>query len=263
MFEWGKSYTCTLSIDEHAPLVLNKNETVLNGALRHGFDFPHSCKVGGCAACKCQLVSGKVRELTDKSYLPPKEDVLSNHILACQSVPLKDVHIALPKKSLDRQHTQGVLTQQTWLTQHIAEVHFLLDTPISYSPGQHVSIKALRTDGPDILARCYSFAHAAPAGGGTQHLSYFVRQVPQGQMPNWLLTPISLKQRVGIHASLGDFHLRGSSSAMICVAGGSGLAPLMALLEGSVQIGASNRPVSLLMEHASNPTSTTKRKLVP
>src|SRR5690606_34570474 len=30
-------------------------ETILQAALREGIRFPHSCRVGGCAACKCQL----------------------------------------------------------------------------------------------------------------------------------------------------------------------------------------------------------------
>ena len=86
MFGWGKRQDFTLAIDDHPAVVLAKNETVLNGALRHGLAFPHSCKVGGCGACKCQLVDGRVRELTDKSYLLSKEEMDAGFILGCQGI---------------------------------------------------------------------------------------------------------------------------------------------------------------------------------
>ena len=35
-------------------------------ALRQGVDFPYSCRVGGCATCKCRLLDGKVKELLDR-----------------------------------------------------------------------------------------------------------------------------------------------------------------------------------------------------
>lgn len=54
-------------------------------------------------------------------------------------------------------------------------------------------------------------------------------------------------QRIEINASLGDFHLREGDGALLCVAGGSGLASLIALLEGAAESGATQRPVHLLM----------------
>ena len=75
MFGWFSKKQYQLVVDGGAPLQLQPKETVLNGALRHNIDFPYSCKVGGCAACKCQLVSGKVKELTDKSYLLSTEEI--------------------------------------------------------------------------------------------------------------------------------------------------------------------------------------------
>ena len=33
---------------------LERKETILGAALRNGINFPYSCKVGGCAECKCK-----------------------------------------------------------------------------------------------------------------------------------------------------------------------------------------------------------------
>lgn len=243
MFGWGKKQDLQLVVDDLAPVVLQKNETVLNGALRAGIDFPHSCKVGGCASCKCQLVSGKVRELTDKAYLLSTEEIRENYILGCQSIPLSDVVVKLPVNPLAHQHILGTVVRQAELTHDISEVHIALDGPVRFLPGQYASVQALDTD---IPARCYSFAHAA-GEDGTKEISFFVRKVPNGRMSHWMLDPGSLNRRVKINASLGEFHLRPGTGALVCVAGGSGLAPLIALLEGAATTGAAQRPVFLLM----------------
>lgn len=243
MFGWGKKKELQLVVDSHAPIALEKNETVLNGALRAGIDFPFSCKVGGCASCKCRLVSGKVRELTDKAYRLTAEEIRDNYILGCQSIPLSDVVVKLPLNPLAHQHTQGTVVRQSMLTHDIAEVHLLLEEPVRFLPGQYASVQATDTEMP---ARCYSFAHAA-GDEGTREISFFVRKVPNGRMSHWLCDPASLHRRVAIKASLGEFHLRPGSGALVCVAGGSGLAPLIALLEGAAGTDAVRRPVYLLM----------------
>lgn len=56
-----------------------------------------------------------------------------------------------------------------------------------------------------------------------------------------------MDQAVTVRASLGEFHLRDGTRLLRCVAGGSGLAPLLALLEGAAANTARQRPVSLLM----------------
>lgn len=244
MFGWGKKKELQLVVDSHAPVALEKNETVLNGALRAGIDFPYSCKVGGCASCKCRLVSGKVRELTDKAYLLSTEEIRNGYILGCQSIPQSDVVVELPVNPLANQHIAGTLVRQDALTHDISEVHIRLDAPVRFLPGQYASVQAPDTD---IPARCYSFAHAAGTDDGTREISFFVRRVPNGRMSHWLLDPAALNQRVKINASLGEFHLRPGTGALVCVAGGSGLAPLIALLEGAAGTDAAKRPVYLLM----------------
>lgn len=243
MFGWGKKKELQLVVDAHPAFTLQANETVLNGALRAGIDFPHSCKVGGCASCKCKLVSGKVKELTDKAYLLSAEEIRENYILGCQSIPLSDVTVELPVNPLANQHILGTVVRQAALTHDISEVHIMLDGPVRYLPGQYASVQALDTE---IPARCYSFAHAT-GEDGTKEISFFVRRVPNGRMSHWMLEPSSLNRRVKINASLGEFHLREGTGAMVCVAGGSGLAPLIALLEGAAQTEALQRPVYLLM----------------
>jgi alkane 1-monooxygenase len=49
--------------------------------------------VGGCASCRCRLVEGRVRELTETAYLLSDQELDQGVILACQAVPRGDVRV--------------------------------------------------------------------------------------------------------------------------------------------------------------------------
>jgi NAD(P)H-flavin reductase/ferredoxin len=215
-------------------------ETVLNAALREGIDFPYSCKVGGCASCKCQLVSGKVKELTDKSYLLSAEELQSGYILGCQSIPKSELVVRMPEAGSPA--VPGTLTSIHWLTHDIAEVHLNLDNTVTYRPGQYASVAPANASLP---ARCYSFAHAV-SDGGDRAVSFFVRKIPGGNLSHWLTDADNLGKAVTLSTVAGDCTLREDSSPIVCLAGGSGLSPIVAILEGALKSGQDTRPVQLL-----------------
>ncbi len=70
-------------------------ETLLQAALRQGVEFPHRCRVGACATCRCRLVEGRVRSLTETRYVLEDDELDRGVILACQSVPVGDVRVEL------------------------------------------------------------------------------------------------------------------------------------------------------------------------
>lgn len=231
-------------INNGPPLVITQKETILNGALRQGIRLPYSCKVGGCGTCKCRLVEGKVREFTDKSYLLSKQDMQNNMILACQSAPRSNVVVEFVGWDHNIEDFDGHIAAITPLTHDIARIEIELDRPVSFRAGQYASIEAL---GTDIPARCYSFAHRCTPGG-TQQVSFFVRAVESGRMSHWLLDEQHLNKPVRLTAPQGDFYLRDAAQPAIAVAGGSGLAPLMAVLEEAIATDAQmvHQPLQLL-----------------
>jgi NAD(P)H-flavin reductase/ferredoxin len=245
MFKFFQKNQYQLTVDGYAPIQLEHKETVLNGALRSSIGFPHSCKAGGCAACKCKLVSGKVKELTDKSYMLTKEELEQNMILGCQSIPKSDVIIELPNNPQQQQECTGTIILQRKLTADIAEIIINIDTPLNYLPGQFAQISAVDESHPE---RSYSFAHASPINmGGKPCISFIVRAVPSGKMSNWLHSNEALGKDVDIKASYGDFYLRQNTQPMICIARGSGLAPLISILEYALTLPAQRqRNITLL-----------------
>lgn len=222
------------------PIVVQPKETLLQAALREGINFPHSCRVGGCASCKCKLVNGKVKELTEAGYILSDEDLDQGYILACQSVPQTDVSIEVDLGSQKaRRRVGGRVVSQDKLTHDITRLRVQLDEALAYKAGQFADISIESLSG---VSRSYSFA--TPVQPDSQ-VSFFVRRVPGGVFSSAINDGIVVGQSVTIDGPAGDFWLRPSDAPILLVAGGSGLAPVLALLKDAVAHGVS-RPVALL-----------------
>jgi ferredoxin len=87
---------------------VDAKKTVLAAALEQNIPYPHYCRVGSCGTCKTKLVSGQVRELTDKTYTLSAAEIAEGMILACQSVPKTD--LVLETRRLIRRKGQAERT---------------------------------------------------------------------------------------------------------------------------------------------------------
>lgn len=72
-------------------------QTILQGALAQGLPWPSRCRVGSCTTCRCRLLDGDVRALTDTSYVLSREQLADGVILACQSQPRGSVRVHLER----------------------------------------------------------------------------------------------------------------------------------------------------------------------
>ena len=230
----------------HQSFTAAPGETILQAALREGIRFPHSCRVGGCAACKCRLQQGKVKELTESAYVLSAEDLDNNYILACQSVPKSDLLLDIPhwdnrSPAHSLQTVSGVIQMIRPLTHDISALTITLDEPLTFTPGQYAQLSLSGTAAP---ARSYSFAGTCAAGGSTG-LEFFIRHIPGGALSPLLQDSARIGSAVQVEGPLGDFWLRPDDTPIFAIAGGSGLAPLLSILRQGVAE-QSRRPVTLL-----------------
>lgn len=231
----------TLWINDR-PLTVEGRETVLETALRHGVPFPNSCRVGGCGTCKCRLTGGDVRELTETGYLLSREEIDSGYILACQSVPGTDARIELPVA--DRppgQRVSGRVVGQEKVTPDITHLTIQLDEAISYRAGQLARFTADALPG---VTRSYSFA-CPPRGDGRVEL--YIRKVPGGRFSTLVSDQSLLGARLRVEGPEGDLWLRPGGAPILMVAGGSGLGPILAMLEDAAGTDMAARSVTLLL----------------
>ena len=131
------------------PVACDEKTFVLSAALRDGIAIPYSCRVGGCGTCKVQLLEGKVKEFTDKTYLLSQEELRANYILSCQCQPRSDLRIRVDGLDLSPEAQasvheivtrQGVIRGLDHLTHDIVEVSIALDGPLVYTAGEYADL---------------------------------------------------------------------------------------------------------------------------
>ncbi|WP_100642934.1 2Fe-2S iron-sulfur cluster-binding protein [Alteromonas facilis] len=220
-----------------AEIDISPKETLLQAALSNGIDFPHSCKVGGCATCKCKLLEGRVKELTDFGYVLNEEELAQGYILACQSAPETDIRVSVMRQVSQHEAVLGRIIHQQTLTPDITYIKVLLERELGYLAGQFAD---LTINSANCGPRSYSFAEP-PSIEGT--VSFYVRKVAGGQFSTLVSDPDLLGTYITIDGPKGDFWLRENNAPLLFVAGGSGLAPILAMLEAA---STKDRPTTLL-----------------
>ncbi len=215
---------------------VTRKDSILNQALAAGIPYPHSCTVGTCGSCKSRLVSGKVRELLESAITLTAEELRANYVLACQSIARTSVELEVagladlpdhPLVELD-----GEITGQRGLTHDIVELQLCLDGALDYTAGQYAELRVPELSGP----RAYSFARA-PSRGRPDRPGFYVRRTPGGEFTEWLFERDRTGTRLRARGPFGNLWLRPGDAPVLCVAGGSGLAPVKALLEAAHDAG--------------------------
>ncbi len=206
-------------------------ETILQAALSQGIAYPHNCTVGTCGSCKTHLSEGNVKALSDFGYTLSKEELAAGYILACQAEPrdaltiveIADLGADLPPP----EKYSGKIISTEALTHDIVKMVVEADRPVKFVAGQYATFRT-----PDMQGRGrnYSFADA-PIRTGSKTLAFFVRKVPGGRFTEALFAGALTGQPLSIEAPHGSFRLHPGEAEMICIAGGSGLAPLISVLE--------------------------------
>jgi p-cymene methyl-monooxygenase electron transfer component len=217
---------------------VTRDQSILEAALAQGIAFPHSCTVGTCGSCKCRLVSGKIREISNFGYILSAEELRGHIILACQAAAKSDVTLDVPGLSDKMLHPaqayEATLVATADLTHDIKRVTFKLDRPLQFDAGQYAHLSA-----PGVLgARAYSFA-SAPLASGNLEVEFFIRRITDGVFTEWLFAADRRGEVFKLHGPSGNFWLRTSRAPMLAVAGGSGLAPLLSILRdaAATQVG--------------------------
>ena len=215
---------------------VGRNKTILESALEQGIAYPHDCTVGTCGSCRTRLASGKVDAITPFGYTLSREELQGGFILACQAVPLTDLVIEVEMGVAEVVRCAARLVESRDLTHDIKKVTWQVEVPLAYRAGQYMNITWPGGSGH----RSYSFS-AAPAEGGQTLLSTFIRKVPGGAFTERLFGEDMADVAFEIDGPHGQFWLREAPAhgpaPILLIGGGSGLSPLMSLLEDAVARG--------------------------
>jgi NAD(P)H-flavin reductase/hemoglobin-like flavoprotein len=130
----------------------------------------------------------------------------------------------------------GEVVQHDRRTATVAVLTIRPDGPLRYVPGQYIHVQTPRW--PRIW-RCYSIANA-PRDNGL--IDIHVRAVPGGMVSTALVSHCATGDIVLLGAARGDMAVPDDPGRdLVCVAGGTGLAPLKAITEAVVAAAGQGR----------------------
>jgi benzoate/toluate 1,2-dioxygenase reductase subunit len=224
-------------------IACDPSETVSDAAYRQNVNIPLDCRDGACGTCRGLCESGEV-DMPASSYIDDAltpEDAARGFILACQARPRSNLVVQVPASSaackiVARPHTAAIASVEQLSGSTIA-LAVDLDDAIAFLPGQYVNLGIPGT----TLTRAYSFSSAP----GSKRASFVIRNVPDGQMSTYLTGAASPGQAMQLTGPFGSFYLRPVVRPTLFLAGGTGIAPFLSMLEGLAET-RSEQPVRLV-----------------
>lgn len=214
----------------------SEDDTILRAALRTGLGYAYECNSGGCGGCKFELVEGEIATLWPEAPGLSERDRKRGRHLACQCQALGPVTIKAavaseyrPRITPRRQRAR--LTASADITHDIREFRFLAEHDADFLPGQFALL-----DLPGVVgSRAYSVANT---GNEQREWHFQIRRIPQGSGTRMLFEKLAVGDEIGLDGPYGLAYLRTDAPRdIVCVAGGSGLAPMLSIARGAVEAG--------------------------
>ena len=186
----------------------------------------YSCMAGRCGTCRCRVLTG---EAWDEGF-----------VLACQTFLTEPCTIEIPEPDEVVVHpariVKGTVVAIEALTHDIRRLVVRPAKPIEFSPGQYAQLQF-------TPAHIRPYSMAGLSGDAT--FEFHIRLVPDGRVTGYIERDLKVGDAVRLSGPLGSAYLRSKHEGpMLCVAGGTGLAPILSILRGMVAQGMAN-PVHL------------------
>lgn len=213
------------------------DEPVLEAALRAGFGFPYSCRNGSCGACFGELLEGEIVYPNGRPPVLREADEAARLAVFCQARPLSDLVVRATEIAQTRAQTVRAMPARVESLEDLsADVKRLW---LRLPPNEHLDVLAgqyLDVILRDGRRRSFSVANVPQAGG---LLELHVRLCPGGQFTGYVFETLRVRDLIRIEGPLGTFFLRdGTLLPAILVAGGTGFAPLKAIIERHIAAGS-------------------------
>jgi CDP-4-dehydro-6-deoxyglucose reductase len=223
-------------------------DTVLSALEQAGYALPNNCRAGACGECKVKVRSGHFDQGMVLDMALSQAERKEGLGLMCMAKPLSDVleiewgtEDARPKLYPPGENVPFILIDKTPLTPGISAFRLRpLGPPLRYWPGQYVMAG---DEEAGVPARCYSIANAPRPDG---EILLQVTRVDDGATSRWLHDRIQPGDPLRLSGPYGTFIGDPSvDTPVLCLAAGSGLAPIRALTDAALSHNFA-KPVTLL-----------------
>jgi CDP-4-dehydro-6-deoxyglucose reductase len=205
-------------------------DTVLAAAMAADLMIPYGCRNGACGTCKGRILSGSVDYGPYQKGTLTDEDKAKGLALFCCAKPLSDlvVEVKEVRKSGDLQlKRMPCRIESIAKPAHdvaIVKLKLPANERLQYLAGQYIDF--LLKDG-----HRRSFSIANPPHDDAL-LELHIRHTPGGLFTDPLFTQYKGREILRFEGPFGTFHLREESDKpIVLVAGGTGFAPIKAIIE--------------------------------
>jgi ferredoxin-NAD(P)+ reductase (naphthalene dioxygenase ferredoxin-specific) len=215
-------------------LTVQPGANLLETLRAHGVPISYSCTAGRCGTCRCQVIEGEVLETGREAKITHPED--DGYVLACMSVLTGNCVVKVPEPDEVVTHPARIIKATVLaiesMTHDIKRLRLQPAKPLSFSPGQYATLQFT----PEHI-RPYSMAGLP----GDAELEFHVRVVPGGRVSGYIDQTLKVGDAVRVSGPLGTAYLRCKHAGpMLCVAGGTGLAPVLSIVRGALAGGMRN-----------------------
>ena len=212
-------------------------ETVLEAAQRAGIALPYSCRAGVCGSCKATLLAGRCDYPRNPPVALSGRAGAQHAMLLCQAVPSSDLLIGAREvtsvEDIARRRLIVAVAAKQPLAPDVTGVTLRAapgQPPLTWLPGQYLDV--LLEQGK---RRPFSIASGPRPDGA---IELHVRHVAGGGFTSWVSEGLQVGDRLTIEGPLGTFVPREDSERpMVFMAGGTGFAPVKAIVEHFLALG--------------------------
>ncbi len=227
---------------------VHEGDSVLTALERQGYALPNNCRAGACGECKAKVVGGEYDQGMIFTMALSDEEIEEGYGLMCMAMPTSDILEieygtidARPKLFPPRKDIPFVVVDKIPRTKRIVELRLRpMGEPLRYWPGQYLQIGQTSAG---ASPRCYSIANAPKPDG---EISLLVSRVDDGKTSVWIHDELAPGDRIFASGPYGTFvGDAATTTPVVCLAAGSGLAPILALADAALRRGFPH-PVTLV-----------------
>ena len=224
---------------------VERDEPILQAAIRQGIGLPYGCKDGACGSCKCRMLEGRVVHGAHQQKALNGDEEGAGLILTCQAAPQSDVVIEArvvagageyPVRKLP---SRVISIDKPAANVAILKLQLPANDPFRYRAGQYVEF-ILR----DGARRSYSMANAPHTAVDKPAIELHLRHMPGGKFTDQVFTTLKEKDILRVEGPFGSFFLReDSDKPIVFLASGTGFAPIKAIIEHMMWKGSQRKAV--------------------